>query len=815
MRLLENINCEKGITLNSQLVDLLSILDDKNLTIEQQNQEIERYLSELKNREEKYLEASDKGDLEKNIYLLEDTISSIPGISSVYSEKLKNIYLSNISDLSVCNKEKMIQILGDNGFDSSIHEKIMIDLNTRDYTSKEGILLLTPDKVRSLYSHLFENGNKYDRITFDNVGKYSGYVCADGETFSTDKIDKMQKFCELHKMKSKINALMFYADFPKNYERSLNIRVSNGEITEQEKKELIQKSLYDYVRDIGTKYGDKVEAVDIFNELIYDPGMKEEGFDEPTDNYQYRTQGWHKYLNLEEICKMALIARKEMPNVTFTYNDMNWTNPEKRKQIIDVIKQIQMIEDKYRSEGIEIDGKNIKLGEDESLIDTIGFEAHLTTDVNLDEMEKALEEISEQLNLPIDITELDIACFGKDLAHEQEKQGVILEKIMQMINSSNAQINSLTIWSQSDECSFMNLKNKEKKWKVVYASLLDSDFQEKDLIRSKMIPMSITELMDMNEEQLANINFHATPIEATQGEEGIDRKGLNAKKGVNSNGVFGHEKTKKVFFSQGLNETLKMINKSIRLIMFSIEHRMDENGQKAMKELGIVENYKKVEDIFKNLPKESLSIEQITPEARTALYSIVKGAFESRTYYTLDLNGCNSWEYDLLNDEDKKKIDYKLDDYDEDKNSKDKNGVMAKYNMHTISGQGVSVDKVHRIVKKDGSFMSGFDTIMMLCQRYKELNPGKDFPTIIHQEGTREQWSDDNWLEGLYEQYKTLQINQEQPKTMFSESGKISPKQIGKDTVRAGTCKDEMSQLFYEMKDNMTKNTVQENELNQ
>ena len=32
MKLLENIGCEKGITLNSQLVDLLSIIDNKNLT---------------------------------------------------------------------------------------------------------------------------------------------------------------------------------------------------------------------------------------------------------------------------------------------------------------------------------------------------------------------------------------------------------------------------------------------------------------------------------------------------------------------------------------------------------------------------------------------------------------------------------------------------------------------------------------------------------------------------------------------------------------------------------------------------------------
>ena len=61
--------------------------------------------------------------------------------------------------------------------------------------------------------------------------------------------------------------------------------------------------------------------------------MKEPGFDEePT--YHPRQEGWQKYLTLEDLCEMALEARKAMPNVTFTYNDMNWVNPNKRKQII-------------------------------------------------------------------------------------------------------------------------------------------------------------------------------------------------------------------------------------------------------------------------------------------------------------------------------------------------------------------------------------------------------------------------------------------------------------------------------------------------
>ena len=409
------------------------------------------------------------------MFLVESVIDELGLKTDEEKEKIKSIYLAGARDLSVCDKQKMLKVLNENGLSPEIHETIMRDLKTKDFTAKEGILDLDATKVRGLYSHLFENGNKYDRVTFDNVAKYSGYVSADGETYATDKMEKMQRFCEAHGMKTKINALMFYADFPKVYEQSLDNRVKNGEITEQDKKELIKKSLFDYVRDIGKRYGDRVESVDIFNELIYDPVMKEEGFDEQTPEYQYRSQGWHKYLSLEDMCKMAVIARKQMPNVKFTYNDMNWTDPEKRKQIIGLLKDIKQVEEKFRTEGVEIDGRVVKLGENESLVDSIGFEAHLMTDVDLEQMEQAFNDVTSEIGLPIEITELDVAHSSDNYELESKRQGKVFEKIMRMVKE-HPEITSLTIWSQSDICSFMDKKIGRKS----YASVLDSDFREKD-----------------------------------------------------------------------------------------------------------------------------------------------------------------------------------------------------------------------------------------------------------------------------------------------------------------------------------------------
>lgn len=102
--------------------------------------------------------------------------------------KLQKLYQSSIKGMNICNNDYMNKLLIANGFDSSINTKIMKDLRNIDFTAKEGILELTPEKVRALHSHMFERGNTYDRVTFDNVGKFSSYVSIDGQTYADEKL---------------------------------------------------------------------------------------------------------------------------------------------------------------------------------------------------------------------------------------------------------------------------------------------------------------------------------------------------------------------------------------------------------------------------------------------------------------------------------------------------------------------------------------------------------------------------------------------------------------------------------------------------
>ena len=131
-----------------------------------------------------------------------------------------------------------------------------------------------------------------------------------------------------------------------------------------------------------------------------------------------------------------------MPNTKFTYNDMNWVEPQKRKEMIKIIQTIRKIEKRYQTEG--------KLGQNETLIDNIGLEAHLSTADSKEEIENAIKDLEEQIGLPIEVTELDCARVGPNPFSKEEivKQQTLFKKIAEL--AQKGRISAVTLWSQSD-----------------------------------------------------------------------------------------------------------------------------------------------------------------------------------------------------------------------------------------------------------------------------------------------------------------------------------------------------------------------------
>ena len=118
---LKNKYSKKGITLNSQLVDLLSILDE-NIPKEEQDKKIEEYISNLRDLENRYKDAVNSG--KKYEFSVNTVIDNAKGISEDDKKKLKEIYLGHLSDLSVCDKSKMMKVLEEKGLNPEFHSLI-------------------------------------------------------------------------------------------------------------------------------------------------------------------------------------------------------------------------------------------------------------------------------------------------------------------------------------------------------------------------------------------------------------------------------------------------------------------------------------------------------------------------------------------------------------------------------------------------------------------------------------------------------------------------------------------------------------------
>lgn len=517
-------NSIKGITLNQQLADLLSIIDDIE-SKEEQDTLIKDYISKLKDRSEGY----SKGGEGFALGYVIDSVCPMPDISrkvmQVYSEK-------NNGNREVCDSKAVIAALqaklGMSEVDCKrLHTSILKGLRETDFSAKPGILEMTPDDVRNLYDHIMQEG--YNRITMDTCGRYSDFVSIDGETFCPGNIDRMMKFATKHQISTKINTFMMYSDFP----NLLDEYLVGQKMDESERAKILKNSLMRYVIEIGARYGDKITAVDMFNELIYNPGTSEKKaifteyeLDENGHKIQERTDdgelkydsngkpvykeagfversqtGWQKYLTLQDLCEIAVVARAVLPNATFTYNDWNWVIPEKRDAMIAIVNRIQGIQkDIQKQGGITVNeeiatilkelqdkkigrinlGKDGKLefGADQTIVDSVGLESHLSTVNEPEELVETVSIIKKETGLPAEVTEEDVAYhkdvegneeLSKEMQQRQNKLFTTIDKLVKkgiLIGS--------TIWSLGKK-SFTDIMYGY----CTHASKLDEKFRPK------------------------------------------------------------------------------------------------------------------------------------------------------------------------------------------------------------------------------------------------------------------------------------------------------------------------------------------------
>lgn len=337
----------------------------------------------------------------------------------------------------------------------------------RDFTpvEKEGITLMTVAKSRRLAFEILKN---YNSITIDEEVKYSNVVLPDG-SFYYKHLDKALNYVKGIGKKARLNALIFYMDCPNVL---YNLPVN------EENKNIVKKRLINYVdgvtKFIGDNYSDVVRSIDVFNELLCRCSLNDEnaiidyeGFslainkmgkempgayafrgDLPQDfnlykNFDNVKSGWFKHLDIEDLCDVIAVARKNLPNVDFMYNDDNLTDLDKLDFTFDVIKRIQVYEETH---GIK-------------LIDSIGTQMHIDNSFSCENVKNMFIKLSE-LSLPIEITEFDMAMiFDVVGLSPYEIQAIRLQKLDEIYNIivealKICDIRGFTIWSKTDSQNF-------------------------------------------------------------------------------------------------------------------------------------------------------------------------------------------------------------------------------------------------------------------------------------------------------------------------------------------------------------------------
>ena len=461
-----------GITLNNQDIDLMLIAGANN------PQELEEALSKITNirlslnttelTEQQFVEVrqqvydmyldtlTSRNDYIKNRKIeLGRKIEYLKSSGILSSEEIAT--LDNIISSSRSNDE-IVDKLNQSFSSDKVHRMYEI---IRDFTpiEKTGIKSSTLEASRNLLEEIINN---YNSITIDEEAKYGKVALQDG-SFNFKHLQKALDFAKSHNKQMRLNTLLFYMDCPDE--------LYNLEKT-PENKVLVKQKLQNYVEAttrfvVDNGYSDTVRSVDVFNELLnryatngetpymyrgdipQTPTTMPNGEIVVDDNIK---SGWLKHLDIDDLCDVIAVARKNMPTTDFMYNDDHLIDTKKIAPTIELIKQIRENEKRL---GVK-------------LIDSIGTQMHVDNGMTKEQMKEMIINLS-QFGLPIEITEFDIVMTNgvEKLSEEQIEtmRQAKINEIYECVDELREQYNirGFTIWSKTDKQNFrVFLANEER-----------------------------------------------------------------------------------------------------------------------------------------------------------------------------------------------------------------------------------------------------------------------------------------------------------------------------------------------------------------
>lgn len=496
---LTDVNNVRGITLNSQQIDLFNIIEQAQ-SREEAVKKVYEYLDGIlqANKMSKEMNLQRLNTAQKIKRVVDEKVISVPN-----KDEFLKFLLGNAMQIRANwdQKESLEKLFEGKDIDTTYIDTIL-DMKKYFAHQTHGILTflvdkdgqtINPDsevievdkqktyqKVEALYEYIvgnLENGdNRFNRLTLDGQGKFgtvAGVMQTEKEAqakpndYNLQPLIQGYEFARNHNMDIRINALVFFKDFP---DRLI------GESADAYKTAL--ESYGKAISFVANEYAAKgvPTTIDMFNEFV--------DYNAP---FSERTNNWMSKLSVEDLCKIALTLKQEMPDVDFGYNDWNFENPDKRKTIFEVIRKIQEFERQ----------NNCKI------IDHIGTQCH--TSINdIKGLRKSIEEL-QQFGLPIDITELDISkvldgvdyesATPEELSairkYEQKLQNDMMKMMSEFVR--DGKVRGITSWSITDElcCDFCDGKQASVT-DMSYDSKTGFTFSGKDM--DKEIEMTLEEM---------------------------------------------------------------------------------------------------------------------------------------------------------------------------------------------------------------------------------------------------------------------------------------------------------------------------------
>ena len=457
-----------GITLNRQMIELMMIsnassidelqkicseleidIDNSNLNLEQlKDSSFNSYIADLVDRNELYNNPTANlnqklSNIINNAHLTPDQV-----------EQLNSIVQRGMQDNMTSNEiYKSIDLQ----FPQEVSHDIFVALSESRDLSEPGI-----NKFQLLDCQMLHDKLKdFKSITIDYESKYPAVHMANGELYF-NKLERCLDFAKSLNKDVRLNALIFYEDCPKD--------LSQLEYNE-ENKQKVYTELFKYV-DGTTKmiasYNQKslkengyevVKSIDVFNELVtrFSKDFNGQYLNrEDIPKYNNKESGWQKFLNVEDLCQVAMIARKNLPNVEFVYNEINLEDKNKLPVFESIVDRIKTFEEKNKD---KLNGKK--------LIDCIGTQMHLSPYVTEKELDYSLSTLSSY-GYPLKVTEYDQPLSDEYISthspQECEKEKNRKQKNLKNYFESNASkynIKQVTTWTITDSTNFLlDKKNK-------------------------------------------------------------------------------------------------------------------------------------------------------------------------------------------------------------------------------------------------------------------------------------------------------------------------------------------------------------------